>query len=226
MSNPFRGVRGFGADSQYLAGRGQMAYEWRRSRTLPNGSGKARLGPRHVAIMSSQFLSLYAAQKVASRQVAGSVYPRHSSASQRLSCAALQDIATRDAGETKIDFRDAVDVQWNAADDVQDLILLVHADAVGVARLKDTGAVIIGKTNMHELGRGTTSLVSYYRPVYNPWNRDYIAGGSSGGSAAAVACGMCYATLDTDAIGSCRLPASCCAVVGFKGTYGLGGCYG
>ena len=129
-------------------------------------------------------------------------------------------------GRRKIDFRDAVDVQWNAADDVQDLILLVHADAVGVARLKDTGAVIIGKTNMHELGMGTTSLVSYYRPVYNPWNRDYIAGGSSGGSAAAVACGMCYATLDTDAIGSCRLPASCCAVVGFKGTYGLGGCYG
>jgi aspartyl-tRNA(Asn)/glutamyl-tRNA(Gln) amidotransferase subunit A len=57
--------------------------------------------------------------------------------------------------------------------------------------------------------------------VQNPWNPDYIAGGSSGGSAAAVATGMCFATLDTDAIGSCRLPAACCGVTGFKGTYGL-----
>jgi aspartyl-tRNA(Asn)/glutamyl-tRNA(Gln) amidotransferase subunit A len=68
---------------------------------------------------------------------------------------------------------------------------------------------------------GTTSVQSDFGPVRNPWNRDYIAGGSSGGSAAAVAAGMCYATLDTDAIGSCRLPAACCGVVGFKGTYGL-----
>ena len=62
---------------------------------------------------------------------------------------------------------------------------------------------------------------SYFGPVHNPWNAEYIAGGSSSGSAAAVASGMCYATLDTDAIGSCRLPAACCGVVGFKGTYGL-----
>ena len=94
-------------------------------------------------------------------------------------------------------------------------------DAVGVARLKDAGAIVIGKTNMHELGMGTTSLVSHYGPVHNPWRKAHIAGGSSGGSAAAVASGMCYATLDTDAIGSCRLPASCCGVVGFQGTYGL-----
>src|SRR5262249_16907893 len=57
--------------------------------------------------------------------------------------------------------------------------------------------------------------------VKNPWNADYIPGGSSSGSAAAVASGLCYATLDTDAIGSCRLPAACCGVVGFKGSYGL-----
>ena len=55
----------------------------------------------------------------------------------------------------------------------------------------------------------------------NPWNSDYIPGGSSSGSAVAVASGMCYATVDTDAIGSCRLPAACCGVAGFKGTYGL-----
>lgn len=94
-------------------------------------------------------------------------------------------------------------------------------DAARVAKLKQAGAIVIGKMNMHELGMGTTSLVSFYGPVHNPWDYRHIAGGSSGGSAAAVASGMCYATLDTDAIGSCRLPAACCGVVGFKGTYGL-----
>jgi aspartyl-tRNA(Asn)/glutamyl-tRNA(Gln) amidotransferase subunit A len=80
---------------------------------------------------------------------------------------------------------------------------------------------VIGKTNMHRLGMGTTGLESAFGPVRNPWNGDYIPGGSSSGSAAAVAAGLCYATLDTDAIGSCRLPAACCGVVGFKATYGL-----
>jgi aspartyl-tRNA(Asn)/glutamyl-tRNA(Gln) amidotransferase subunit A len=94
-------------------------------------------------------------------------------------------------------------------------------DAVSVTKLRDAGAIILGKMNMHELGMGTTSLVSHYGPVHNPWKLGYIAGGSSGGSAAAIASGLCYATLDTDAIGSCRLPAACCGVVGFKGTYGL-----
>jgi aspartyl-tRNA(Asn)/glutamyl-tRNA(Gln) amidotransferase subunit A len=74
---------------------------------------------------------------------------------------------------------------------------------------------------MHELGMGTTSVTSYFGAVHNPWNTDYVAGGSSGGSAVAVAAGLCYATVDTDAVGSCRLPAACCGVVGFKGTYGL-----
>ncbi len=94
-------------------------------------------------------------------------------------------------------------------------------DAVDVLKLKKAGAIIIGKMNMHQLGMGTTGLDSYFGPVHNPWNPDYIPGGSSSGSAAAVASSMCYATLDTDAIGSCRLPAACCGVVGFKGTYGL-----
>lgn len=94
-------------------------------------------------------------------------------------------------------------------------------DALGVVRLKEAGAIIIGKTNMHTLGMGTTGLESVFGPIKNPWNAEYIPGGSSAGSAAAVASGMCFATLDTDAIGSCRLPAACCGVVGFKGTYGL-----
>jgi aspartyl-tRNA(Asn)/glutamyl-tRNA(Gln) amidotransferase subunit A len=94
-------------------------------------------------------------------------------------------------------------------------------DAAPVSKLRDAGAIIIGKTNMHTLGMGTTGLESCFGPVKNPWNPDFIAGGSSSGSAAAVASGMCWATLDTDAIGSCRLPAACCGVVGFKGTYAL-----
>lgn len=93
-------------------------------------------------------------------------------------------------------------------------------DAVSVAKLKAAGAVIIGKMNMHALGMGTTGLESLFGPARNPWNARYIPGGSSSGSAVAVASGLCYATLDTDAIGSCRLPAACCGVVGFKGTYG------
>ena len=94
-------------------------------------------------------------------------------------------------------------------------------DASAVGKLKDVGAIIIGKTNMHTLAMGTTSQVSFFGPVHNPWNEEYIAGGSSGGSAAAIASGMCYATIDTDAIGSTRLPAACCGVVGYKCTWGL-----
>jgi len=94
-------------------------------------------------------------------------------------------------------------------------------DAIAVEKLKSAGAIIVGKMNMHTLGMGTTGLDSCFGPVRNPWNPDYIPGGSSSGSAAAVASGLCYATLDTDAIGSCRLPAACCGVVGFKGTYRL-----
>ena len=94
-------------------------------------------------------------------------------------------------------------------------------DAAAVEKLKRAGAIIIGKTNMHTLGMGTTGLESYFGPVKNPWSSAHIPGGSSSGSAAAVASGLCYATLDTDAIGSCRLPAACCGVVGFKGSYGL-----
>jgi aspartyl-tRNA(Asn)/glutamyl-tRNA(Gln) amidotransferase subunit A len=94
-------------------------------------------------------------------------------------------------------------------------------DAASVAKLKDAGGIVVGKTNMHRLGMGTTGLESAYGAVRNPWNDAYIPGGSSSGSAAAVAAGLCYASLDTDAIGSCRLPAACCGAVGFKGTYGL-----
>lgn len=94
-------------------------------------------------------------------------------------------------------------------------------DADVVTKLKKAGAIIIGKTNMHQLGMGTTGLESYFGPVKNPINDKFIPGGSSSGSAVAIATDMCFATIDTDAIGSCRLPAACCGVTGFKGTFGL-----
>ena len=93
-------------------------------------------------------------------------------------------------------------------------------DADVVAALDRAGAILVGKTNMHQLGMGTTGLESGFGAVRNPWNEAFIPGGSSSGSAAAVAAGLCYATIDTDAIGSCRLPAACCGVVGFKASYG------
>jgi aspartyl-tRNA(Asn)/glutamyl-tRNA(Gln) amidotransferase subunit A len=94
-------------------------------------------------------------------------------------------------------------------------------DAEAVRRLRQAGAIVIGKTNMDALGMATTGLTSDFGPVRNPWNGDYVTGGSSAGSAAAVAAGLCFATLDTDAVGSVRLPAACCGVVGFKGSAGL-----
>ncbi len=94
-------------------------------------------------------------------------------------------------------------------------------DAEVVRRLKSAGAVMVGKLNMHEFAHGTTSVISHFGPVHNPWNLDYIAGGSSGGSAAAVSAGLCYGAIGTDTGGSIRVPAACCGIVGLKPTYGL-----
>jgi aspartyl-tRNA(Asn)/glutamyl-tRNA(Gln) amidotransferase subunit A len=93
-------------------------------------------------------------------------------------------------------------------------------DAVVVAQLKDTGAVLLGKTNMHEFAYGVTSNNPHYGPVRNPWDVSRIPGGSSGGSAAAVAAGLCYGSIGTDTGGSIRIPASLCGVVGLKPTWG------
>jgi aspartyl-tRNA(Asn)/glutamyl-tRNA(Gln) amidotransferase subunit A len=117
------------------------------------------------------------------------------------------------------DFYDTAGVRTTAAfEHFKDRVPV--KDAVAVGRLRDAGAIVVGKTNMHTLGMGTTGLASAFGPARNPWNAEYIPGGSSSGSAAAVASGLCYATLDTDAVGSARLPAACCGVVGFKATYG------
>jgi aspartyl-tRNA(Asn)/glutamyl-tRNA(Gln) amidotransferase subunit A len=93
-------------------------------------------------------------------------------------------------------------------------------DALVVSRLKDAGAVLIGKLNMHEFAYGDTSAHSHYGPVRNPWNPEYVAGGSSGGSAAAVTAGLCYGALGSDTGGSIRQPAAYCGIVGLKPTYG------
>jgi aspartyl-tRNA(Asn)/glutamyl-tRNA(Gln) amidotransferase subunit A len=94
-------------------------------------------------------------------------------------------------------------------------------DAVVVRKLREAGAVFLGKLNMHECAYGGTSAVSHFGPVRNPWDTDYTPGGSSGGSAAAVAARLCAAALGTDTAASIRMPAAFCGVVGLKATHGL-----
>jgi aspartyl-tRNA(Asn)/glutamyl-tRNA(Gln) amidotransferase subunit A len=93
-------------------------------------------------------------------------------------------------------------------------------DASVVAQLKNAGAVLLGKTNLHEFAYGVTNNNPHFGPVHNPWDLSRIPGGSSGGSAAAVAAGLCYASIGTDTGGSIRIPASLCGIVGLKPTLG------
>ncbi len=95
-----------------------------------------------------------------------------------------------------------------------------ESDAVAVQKLKAAGAVIMGKTNTHEIALGVTTVNPHYGTTRNPWDASRISGGSSGGSAVAVATGMALGTLGTDTGGSIRIPASLCGVVGLKPTYG------
>ena len=95
-----------------------------------------------------------------------------------------------------------------------------ESDAECVRRLYAAGAIVIGKTNLHEFAYGGSGAISAFGAVRNPLDRTRVCGGSSSGSAAAVAAGMCFGALGTDTAGSVRLPAACCGVVGFKPTFG------
>src|SRR6266567_542537 len=94
-------------------------------------------------------------------------------------------------------------------------------DADVVKKLKAASAVFVGKQNLHEFAYGGSSLITHFGPPRNPVNPEFITGGSSGGSAAAVASGMCYGAIATDTAGSVREPAALCGVVGLKPSYGL-----
>ena len=89
-------------------------------------------------------------------------------------------------------------------------------DAAVWSNLRQAGAILLGKTNLHEFAYGVTTNNPHYGPTRNPWDLDRIPGGSSGGSAAAVAAGLCYGSIGTDTGGSIRIPASLCGIVGLK----------
>jgi aspartyl-tRNA(Asn)/glutamyl-tRNA(Gln) amidotransferase subunit A len=107
------------------------------------------------------------------------------------------------------------DIRTTAGSNILKDFIPLH-DAPVVSSLKKAGVVILGKTNMHEFAYGVTTENPHFGSTRNPWDLQRIAGGSSGGSAAALAAGLCYGAIGTDTGGSVRIPASLCGIIGFK----------
>jgi aspartyl-tRNA(Asn)/glutamyl-tRNA(Gln) amidotransferase subunit A len=138
--------------------------------------------------------------------------------------------AARDAGRSRgplhgipIALKDLIDqqgVRTTAGSRVRDDTPPAAQDAAVVARLRAAGAVLVGKTNLHEFAFGSTNQDSAFGPVHHPRDHTRLSGGSSGGSAVAVATGMALASLGTDTGGSVRIPAAACGLVGLKAAYG------
>jgi len=115
--------------------------------------------------------------------------------------------------------KDMYALPWRAARNGTPFDLLPACESGAFRRLRDAGAVIVGVANQHEAGMGTTGAVSAYGRHTNPWNVDHCPGGSSGGSASAVAARLIGGSVGSDSGGSTRLPAAYCGVVGLKVTY-------
>ena len=118
-----------------------------------------------------------------------------------------------------VTIKDMYALPWRAARNGTPFDLIAACESGAFRRLRDAGAVIVGVANQHEAGMGTTGAISAYGPHGNPWNPDHCPGGSSGGSAAAVAARLVAGSVGSDSGGSTRLPAAYCGVVGLKVTY-------
>ena len=118
-----------------------------------------------------------------------------------------------------VTMKDMFSMPWRGAHNATPFELIAPCASGPFRRLRDAGAVIVGVANQDELGMGTTGTASVYGATANPWNTAHCAGGSSGGSAAAVAARLVAASIGSDSSGSTRLPAAYCGVVGMKLTY-------
>jgi aspartyl-tRNA(Asn)/glutamyl-tRNA(Gln) amidotransferase subunit A len=154
-------------------------------------------------------------------EVSGEMALRQAKAAERALATRKNKTAARDLGALHgipISFKDNIYTKGIRTTGGSAILreFVPEQDAPVVSALKNAGVIVLGKTNLHEFAYGTTSNNRHYGPVRNPWDTSCIPGGSSGGSAAALAAGLCYGSIGTDTGGSVRIPASLCGVVGLK----------